>query len=261
MILNTICISELARKFPVHPEVKRRFLTRLILILERQVSEVVEEFYDALMTTEAENAFCYKSYFHPECGSYLLSLSEIKDLVSGGTTGLRTWEAASALALYLIDSEVTRNKSVLELGSGVGYTAITLLKQEAVATVIASDCHGKVLERLEHNCRANLPEDDAKWTIRELDWTTFQESDAQALHCQVVIAADVVFDPTLVPHLARTIKFCLHANAERAIVACTLRNEDTLALFLSHLKESDLKWSQNTVVQDSATVHIYTITK
>ena len=202
----------------------------------------------------------YKSYFHTD-GSHLVSLSETADLVSGGTTGLRTWEAALALKEYLTSNpDISRGRRVLELGSGAGFTGISILKLGLAEHVTLSDCHPKVLERLRHNCSANLPDRD-NFHVRSLDWTEFTFRDATGLDCDLLIAADVVFDPAVVPHLAAAIATCLDAKMEKALLACTIRNEDTLNVFLREAERRSLKCTRKSFGYASANVHIYCITK
>lgn len=57
----------------------------------------------------------------------------------------------------LCNSEVFRNKKVLELGSGVGFTGITLAKFSQTRSIILSDCHEDVLNAIESNISINFP--------------------------------------------------------------------------------------------------------
>ena len=53
---------------------------------------------------------------------------ESKELISDGTTGLRTWAAGKFLYAWLSGkTQVTHGKRVLELGCGAGFTGIALL--------------------------------------------------------------------------------------------------------------------------------------
>jgi predicted nicotinamide N-methyase len=260
-LLYRLFRCEASIAFPIHPEIHERFLKRLILTMEDSGAEVAEAFYAAMSQVRGDvDCYFYKSYFRPD-GSRLLSLSETRNLVSDGTTGLRTWEAASALTEYLAqNSLVIKGLRVLELGSGSGYTGISLVKLGLVDHVTVTDCHGKVLERLRHNCDVNLP-GSSSIAVEKLDWSEFGPEDARELNCSVVIAADVVFDPSIVPHLANTILVCLEAKAEKAVVACTLRNEETLLLFLKEISDRDMKWTRQHFDYSLADVQIYYITK
>ncbi|TRY62620.1 hypothetical protein TCAL_00415 [Tigriopus californicus] len=243
--------SPTAEQFPVLPKHKREFLKRLILILEHSgMSEVDEVFYHEMAHPRPMER-CYKSYFLQ--GQYLLSLVETEALVSRGTTGLQTWQAGVFLLSWLKDRQKSlwpdsRPSRVLELGSGVGYTGIGLLKLGLVQEMVLSDYHPDVLETLALNCRENVSESKgSKWSVESLDWTQFSESDVQALKpIDVIIAADVVFDPSLVPHLARTLGLLLRTTPV-AYVACTPRNLDTLELFLSQIASQDLIWSESEI--------------
>jgi len=60
-------------------------------------------------------------------------------------------------------------------------------------------------------------------------------------HPDLVIGADIVFDPCLIPGLVGTIKMSLERPTSCALIALTIRNKSTLAYFLSHLQESSLQ--------------------
>lgn len=275
-LVRRLLRCDLAVKFPVHPEVRKRFLKRLILSLESGGAEVDEALYRAMSQSgDVDGGVFYKSYFHSD-GSHLAALSETLDLVSEGTTGLRTWEAALALKEYLASNpDVSRGQRLLELGSGAGFTGISILKLALADHVTFTDCNAKVLDRLRHNCSANLPDSDS-FDIRSLDWREFDLEEATRLECSMLIAADVVFDPTLVPYLAETISTCLEAKMEKALVACTIRSEDTVNLFLREVEKRSMKCTRQSfgfpsrysdihvyvgVPVTTANVHIYCITK
>ena len=260
-LVRRLLQCDLSVKFPVHPEVGKRFLKRLILSLESGGAEVDEALYSAMSKSgDVDGDAFYKSYFHSD-GSHLVALSETLDLVSEGTTGLRTWEAALALKEYLTSNpDISAGRRLLELGSGADFTGISILKLSLADHVTLTDCHGKVLDRLRHNCSANLPDSD-NYDVRSLDWREFNLEDARKLDCSMLIAADVVFEPTLVPYLAETISTCLEAKIERALVACTVRSEDTLNVFLKEVGKRSMKCTRLSFSFASANVHIYSITK
>ena len=62
-----------------------------------------------------------------------------------------------------------------------------------------------------------------------------------------VLAADVVYDPLLVPALADTLHAALQTNSNAnpfAIVASTVRNPTTYESFLHALQERHLSWKE-----------------
>ena len=77
-------------------------------------------------------------------------------------------------------------------------------------------------------------------TVRPLDWLTFSQCDDGGgadggLDADVVLASDVVYDPELIAALVATLGRLLRSDKSEALVACTVRNEDTLQQFLDQL--------------------------
>lgn len=246
-LVAQICESKVAAQFPVHPEKRLKFVKGLIRVLERHGVDVSDGLYNALNNSTARDVF-YKSYFVDSV--YVLSLSESVEMISHGTTGLKTWQAAELLTRFLRASpEIVKGLRVLELGSGVGFTGISLVKLGIVDRIVLSDCHGRVLEKLRHNCRVNFAESNLEQSpesmsvayegkeikVLEIDWDTFSGRDLDNLNPDCVIAADVVYDPSIVPSLVRTIATCLNNGAKFALVACTPRNPETLDSFVASM--------------------------
>lgn len=57
----------------------------------------------------------------------------------------------------LSNKEIFSNKLVLELGSGVGFTGISIVKHCDVKTMIMTDFHDEVLETINTNIQINFP--------------------------------------------------------------------------------------------------------
>lgn len=60
----------------------------------------------------------------------------------------------------------------------------------------------------------------------------------------MIIAADIVYDPELIEPLCKVLKLALTSTADEypqpyALIASTVRNEQTYALFLRCISESD----------------------
>lgn len=105
-------------------------------------------------------------------------------------------------------------RTILELGSGVGFTGIAICKSCQPRTFIFSDCHPRVLSQLGENIRLNglTPEPDGTWSsqtqsqgqegegekcqntkviVAELDWSSVTEKQLLGLGADVVIAAGI----------------------------------------------------------------------
>ncbi|KFQ75848.1 Protein FAM86A, partial [Phoenicopterus ruber ruber] len=192
-----------------------------------------------------------------------VTLSESVAIISGGTTGLVTWDAALRLAEWAIDNPaVFRNRTVLELGSGIGFTGIAVCKTCGPKAYIFSDYHRCVLKQLTENIRLNgfvlEPEtsrhsqtepqgqeaeatnyQNPKLIVAELDWGSATEKQLLGLQPDVVVAADVVYDPeiilALIGMLQKLSAFRADTKPPEVYIAFTVRNPDTYHLFQAEL--------------------------
>lgn len=184
-----------------------------------------------------------------------LDILENRSLISaGGTTGLRTWEAALHLGQFLCtNSSLIQGKRVLELGAGTGYLSIICAKCLGAAHVTASDGSEEVVDSLPDNLVLNRVEyshDPAatgivtpkllKWGhalmgTEEAAWNGGQKVD-------VVIGADVTYDSRVVPFLVATMRelIGLYPGVD-IIIGDAQRNPSTLAAFLQACREAQLQ--------------------
>ncbi|KAH9849275.1 hypothetical protein C2E23DRAFT_870795 [Lenzites betulinus] len=184
------------------------------------------------------------------------TLLESRTIIEGGTTGLRTWSASLVLAQYLLSSELVQGKRALELGCGVGFLGIvsaTIQLEDAgrTSSLWLTDVHDPVLQRCEDNLRlpCNQSHKHPDLELRTFDW--FDAADpqgssfARALFDQaqpdVILGADVVYDPSIIPPLIDTLVLALarpnRGNRRKAYIALTQRNEETLLQFVRQAEE------------------------
>lgn len=270
-ILRETVLHPLCVKYPPSAKYRRCFLTELIKKLESTAAEPLDELYQALadvLKEEEESTHCYKNYLLPsgDC----VSLCESTALISGGTTGLLTWEAALHLAQWALQNPgLFRDRTILELGSGIGFTGIAICKTCQPRTFIFSDCHPRVLRQLGENIQLNgfTPEPDVTWSIQtesqgqevegqscqnpkvvvaELDWGSVTEKQLLGLRADVVIAADVVYDPEIILALIGMLQKLSTSRADRkapeVFIASTIRNPDTHQLFQAELDKAGIRW-------------------
>jgi predicted nicotinamide N-methyase len=96
------------------------------------------------------------------------------------------WPSAEALAQYLTEhSHLVRNKTVLELGSGLGLPS--LVATHLVGKVLATDFHPDVEEYFQRNCRHSSITCD----YRRLNW---RESIEDIGTYDVVMGSDVLYE-------------------------------------------------------------------
>lgn len=85
-------------------------------------------------------------------------------------------------------------RTVLELGSGVGLTGITICRSCSPNRFVFSDCHSRVLQKLKDNVHVNglTEQGSPAVSVEELDWTTPSEEQLRAIGADTVIAAGSV---------------------------------------------------------------------
>ncbi|XP_063474328.1 protein-lysine N-methyltransferase EEF2KMT isoform X3 [Symphalangus syndactylus] len=240
-------------------ELLRDILQKHEAVHTEPLDELYEALAETLMTTESTQG--HRSYLLPSGGS--VTLSESTAIISQGTTGLVTWDAALYLAEWAIENPAAFNhRTVLELGSGAGLTGLAICKMCRPRAYIFSDCHSRVLEQLRGNVllnglsleadiTANL--DSPRVTVAQLDWDVATVHQLSAFQPDVVIAADVLYCPeaimSLIGVLQRLAACREHQRAPKVYVAFTIRNPETCQLFTTELGEpprpSGPAWSQS----------------
>ncbi|XP_045135426.1 putative protein N-methyltransferase FAM86B1 isoform X5 [Portunus trituberculatus] len=158
-----------------------------------------------------------------------------------------------------------QGKKILELGAGLGLTGLAVVMNCKPASYTFTDVHDSVLKVLVENVAINLfnevshssgkyDADDRKsiesWSrrheskdhdtmvhIKKLDW----ESDTYESDVDLVLAADVVYDPDVIIHFLKVLKDVLCKKpGVAAYVASTMRNPDTYTFFKNELECSGL---------------------
>jgi hypothetical protein len=72
-------------------------------------------------------------------------IKESRSIASDGSTGVHSWPAGVALANWCLQNkQELKGKVVLELGSGVGLTGMTVIKACKPRTYVFSDYHPQV---------------------------------------------------------------------------------------------------------------------
>lgn len=239
-ILNQTCCHPLCVKFPPSVRFRRLFISQLIKRLEASDCDPLDDLYDALaqVVGAEETTECYKSYFLPRGGA--VTVKESVALISEGTTGLVTWEAALHLAEWALENQqYFKDRTVLELGSGVGLTGITICSSCRPSRFIFSDCHRSVLQKLRENVRLNGLSKDVV-NVEELDWTTATEERLRAFGADTVIAADVVYDPVVVETLVSLLSRILTSSSPEVFICSSVRNTDTYRGFKRQLENAGL---------------------
>ncbi|KAI0891156.1 putative methyltransferase-domain-containing protein [Annulohypoxylon nitens] len=174
-----------------------------------------------------------------------VTLLESRNLISAsGTTGLRTWEAALHLGQFLTTSpSIIRDKAILELGAGTGYLSILCAKFMAPTMVIASDGSDDVVANLPENFFLNGLQESQIVRAMDVKWGhalvgTEDEHWNGGMPIDVVLAADVTYDKSIIPALIGTFEELVGLFPHIAIyIAATERNRETFDVFLDVCKE------------------------
>ncbi|KAE9971214.1 hypothetical protein EG328_005774 [Venturia inaequalis] len=248
-----------------HPPPERyqlRVLKKLLSLIEESIvdpdeDEISDELSAALanlvtkkLPSEAQAAQqpSYVTYKFSTASNQVpfVTVLESRSLLStSGGTGFRTWEAALHLGSYLSTDEGTalvRGKRVLELGSGTGMLSILCARWLGCIQVTATDGDDRVVEALENNVFINGLQRSDLITARLLKWGRALEENEGGMQQEVdiVIGADVTYDPTIIPPLISTLRELSTINESvEILVAATVRKSDTFSLFLNACNRSN----------------------
>lgn len=231
-----------AKRFPAASTYVKHYLKLLIDKLESREVEVLGDLY-----------VCYTQLLGsvdsgPGFVTYVLdghdmevTVREAKALVADGTTGLRAWQASKFLAEWCLENrQVLSGKRVLELGSGVGLTGLVVCRACRPSRYTFTDGHRSVLRMVEENVATNRWPSMPDVKVETLRWG--QQLEEDFLGTDVVLGADLVFDPDLIEPLAATLADLLQ-HGGTAYIASTIRNADTYYTFQTALGTAMLQWT------------------
>ncbi|KAL1350612.1 hypothetical protein HN51_014643 [Arachis hypogaea] len=216
------------------------FLKKLISEVEFDHGYVLDylyELYAQYMTSFKDDSFgkrdtrvCKRiSYIFPDGCSELQSKQHSRALVFTlqcslnmleGDTGCSIWPSSLFLSeLILSHPKLFSNKSCFEIGSGVGLVGLCLAHVKA-SKVILSDGDLSTLANMKFNLELNhlnietdMPqgsEDPSMVKCMHLPWESTSESQLQDIVPDVVLGADVIYDPVCLPHLVRVLAILLN---------------------------------------------------
>ncbi|XP_074136557.1 protein-lysine N-methyltransferase EEF2KMT isoform X2 [Sminthopsis crassicaudata] len=266
-ILQKTVLHPLCVKHPPSVKYTRCFLSELIKKHEAAHTEPLDELYEALaeILSAEESTQGYRNYLLPSGNS--ISLCESTAIISHGTTGLVTWDAGLYLAEWAIENpEAFTNRRVLELGSGAGFTGLAICKMCSPTAYIFSDCHSQVLQQLKGNILLNgfllnpdstaplQPSDSTLVSPKpivmavQLDWEQVTTKQLSVFQPDVIIAADVLYDPEIILSLIGVLQKLSACQADQKppeiYIAFTVRNPDTYQMFKMELSKVGIGWQK-----------------
>lgn len=295
LLLENTVNHPLVKKFPPKLSYRLAFLKDIITKLESHGQEVLEALYivycSLLGGPTIDSSSHYRHFVIDH--SVTITIRESSKLISQGTTGLCSWQAALTLADWcLCNREFLCNRRILELGSGTGLTGLCVSLHCKPSSYWFSDCHPAVLSMLQSNISLNVMgqnnhvlgdshEDNSvvahtcsgdenvslacdgheqselcdrsqvlllkmcnnsEIGVLNLPWETIPTSDFVTwLSPEVILAADLIYDLSLFPVLSQAFSHLLHKRSCVLLLACTVRNEETLNAFIQLLKTLGLE--------------------
>ncbi|KAJ1787105.1 hypothetical protein LPJ67_003315, partial [Coemansia sp. RSA 1938] len=226
-VMKTIIFHEHTTSFSPSNRYVSLFLKTFIDKIERtrdyNLDDELVEFYVGLAastnTSGPAHGMCFKTYALDEEQYTRVVLREEQAMISQGTTGLVTWEAGLRLADFFAEHP--------------GFVCATM----GATSVVSTDYSDAVLKLLESNRQTN-PEISGKVQIAKLDWDDLAECRTLSKPIDVIIGADITYDPTIVPVLVAAIKEMVVSSQQVVYITATIRNIETFDLFLQLVDET-----------------------
>lgn len=179
-------------------------------------------------------------------------IEQYASIISNGTTGLHVWPACYQLVDYLKkNTKIFMNKTILELGCGLGLLGLNCLQICEPKKYIFTDSHMKVLSQLNANIQYNSDSNNNTSIIVErLDWNDLEDcsllsKESKDLEIDIILASDIIFDPELMPALVNTLDFLWKKSSNKDLclyIASTIRNKDTYDTFITNLEHYKFKY-------------------
>ncbi|RDW61245.1 protein-lysine N-methyltransferase [Aspergillus mulundensis] len=168
--------------------------------------------------------------------------SENRSLIlSAGTTGFRTWEAALHLGTFLSTTSAGKsligNKRVLELGAGTGFLSFLCAKHLGAESVVVTDREPALIEQID-DCIGKNGLNKKQIQAGIWEWgmplqVPFLFEEHGRVEFDIAVGADLIYDSDIVPLLVSTIRDLFdNYSVKEFIIAATVRNEDTFHTFL-----------------------------
>ncbi|KAJ2567400.1 hypothetical protein GGH12_000293 [Coemansia sp. RSA 1822] len=201
----------------------KTFIDKIERALDYNLDDELVEFYVGLAastnTSGPAHGMCFKTYALDKEQYTRVVLKEEQAMISQGTTGLITWEAGLRLADFFAEHP--------------GFVCAAM----GAACVVSTDYSDAVLKLLESNRQTN-PEISGKLQIAKLDWDDLEECSNLSKPIDVIIGADITYDPTIVPILVAAIKEMVVSSQQVVYITATIRNIETFDLFLQLVDET-----------------------
>ncbi|CAI4559982.1 CPA_1a_G0031230.mRNA.1.CDS.1 [Saccharomyces cerevisiae] len=223
---------------------------------EIEISDYLYEKYIELLSVGKPNPMMKDVVRYRFEEEIKVKIEETPNLISAAsTTGFRTWEAALYMGNFLIHKplqelviiqgqEKDKEKlNILEIGAGTGVVSLVLLQKyrKLVNKMYVTDGDSDLVEtQLKRNFELNdeLRENKPEIKLQRLWWG----SDRVPEDIDLVVGADVTYDPTILPDLCKCLAECLAINrCKMCLLSATIRSESTVKLFSQECNKRGLK--------------------
>ena len=198
------------------------------------------------------------------------SLAENFKKSSREFVGLQLWRGAFLLADYIISNpDIFRDKAVLELAAGTGFTSLVASKW--AKKVVCTDL-GQILPLIRNNYQINKDLGTPDFTVMEVDffqsdWKSILKEQLQEI--DIILVADVIYNKDITKAFFNTLEFFIENSNEHLQILVTMekrwwtneegeREAPSYDYFLKHLKdlERNLELNIQTISNNSVKHHL-----
>ncbi|OEL31650.1 hypothetical protein BAE44_0007327 [Dichanthelium oligosanthes] len=259
----------------------KRIISEAELSSDAVSDELYEEFSQRMLSKAKDSLLnrmdhIYKeisflSSTHDNTSSRLISVVARLSCSSNmleGDTGCSLWPSSLFLSEFILSyPKIFSTKCCFELGSGVGLVGICL-NYVGASKVILTDGDTSTLTNMKENMKLNnlcieqedskvLKESKNKVECNYLSWEEVSESDLSAYQPDIVLGADIIYDPVCVPHLVQVLSMLLRPDRRQgktngksgdecetegpvAYIATVVRNAETFNCFAKAAADAKL---------------------
>ncbi|KAH6773541.1 S-adenosyl-L-methionine-dependent methyltransferases superfamily protein [Perilla frutescens var. frutescens] len=235
----------------------RRFIKKLIVEIESSGGIVLDELYEYYAScviplkdddSGVGNSKVFKTiaFIFPEEYSEIISCLKSRKLevrlrssvnMLEGDTGCSIWPSSLFMSEFILSfPDLFANKCCFEVGSGVGLVGICLSHVKA-SKVILTDGDFSTLANMKVNLELNhlttgnhtsgkLSHDEMVHCVC-LPWESASDDDLHSFAPDIILGADVIYDPSCLPHLVRVLSALLKRQHPYPELSTTRLDFDT----------------------------------